>query len=397
MSDADDLLARWQQRLATISANANALNEAEFCVRIRNRLRDGRYTGLTLERAGHAMADLNALMDDYLILARVVEDAAEAARGGLFQPREAIDARVRALLDGESVALPAVHVPLQQRDLLTDASRVAMTTPAAVLDAMQAAFLAARDGLTAIDQAEQGIDTRFAALRLELRTLAARAAAVGLAEGEPGWPQSDGVSEDPLAQYGALQGFGARVAAWRAAIDAAERERDAVQQALGQARLRLNECQALVDRWAESRTALAALLGDCPDQPGATDWTEARASLTAWLANLEHAATEGRWHAVATGLARFEPTLATQLATGEQLCAAIQAPINAYADLKARFKVLRTKAATLRERDHVTGMETEEATIADAFHRRPADLQALATQVAAFEHQLLIASQKAHS
>ncbi|MBV8658883.1 MAG: hypothetical protein JO142_13745 [Burkholderiales bacterium] len=395
MSDADALLARWQQRLATISANANALHDAEFSTRIRNRLRDGRYTGLTLERAGRALAGLTALMDDYLILARVVDEAAEAARGGLFQSRDATDARVRALLEESSVALPAVHVPLQQRDLLTDASRVAMTTPAAVLDAMQAAFCEARDGLTAIDQAEQGVDTGLAKARLALAELAARAAGLGIDEPAPVWQQADAIQQDPLAQLGALRAFEARIAAWRATVDAAEHERNQVQQALTEARDRLGLLHTRIAERPEARALLRKLLGEVPEQAEAAALADAHETLATWLGNLERTALAGSWHAAATGLTRFAPALATQLALADQLIQAVQAPVNAYADLKARFKVLRTKAATLRERGQLDGSDETEAAIADAFRARPADLPTLSQRVAEFEHQLLMASQHA--
>jgi len=389
MIDVAQLLSDWQNRLAVVTRNANDLFEAEYSKRIRNRLRDGRYTGTTAERAGVAVRNLTALMDDYLVLARVIEEAAEANRGGFFEAREVTEDKVLALLEGESVALPSVHVPLPKRDLLTAADAAQRATPAELLAAMQDAFAEARDILAAIDTAETQLATAMEEMRRAYAGLQERAQSLGAAaELTQIAPVLDGA--DPLRAAGLIAARQREMAAWAAKLDELVKQRDEATAGVERARAAIAEIEASLQRRDDSIAKVREVFGVEPTVTASVD-EATLAELHSWAASLDKTLAEQRWSAVLMGLKRLDAAIAAARATADKALAATCSELDKMDDLRARFKALRFKAQALRERSTLDAGELDalEQAISAAFKARPVVLASLQQQVKGYEQRLL--------
>ena len=172
-------LAFWQDRLATVSRNLGEINELPALQRIKTKLRTTPdfYSGETAARVADALAALDDLWKDYLLLNALLDKAdALQKRSGLFNDH---DAEIAALLHGRSITLPLAHVPLAERGLLTTAERTDKVTPGELLSAMNALFGLAKDTVLKLDEIERSLKTRLDTLVGSTRELAQRAEALG--------------------------------------------------------------------------------------------------------------------------------------------------------------------------------------------------------------------------
>src|SRR5215469_5525520 len=129
------------------------LYQAESTKIIRARLKDSvnGYVGVTREKAAPAVEALDQLLDQYELLARVVDEAADLTKKtGIFRNNEE---RINELLNGPSVVLTQEQVALAHRGLLDDEQRMIRATPGEVLAQMERSFAVARDALSAIAEA----------------------------------------------------------------------------------------------------------------------------------------------------------------------------------------------------------------------------------------------------
>jgi hypothetical protein len=389
MIDVGQLLSDWQDRLALITRNANDLFEAEYSKRIRNRLRDGRYAGSTAERAGIAVRNLTALMDDYLVLARVIEEAAEANRGSFFEAREVSDDKVLALLEGPSVALPSVHVPLPKRDLLTQADAAPRATPAELLAAMQDAFAEARDILAAIDAAEIQLATAMDEMRRAHAGLRERAQLLGAAaELAQIDPLMDGA--DPLRTAGLIAARQREMAAWTTKLDELAKQRDDAVAGVEAAKAAIGEIEASLQLRNASIATVREVFGVEPTVIASVD-EATLAELRNWVASLDKVRAEQRWPAVLMGLKRLDSAIATARATADKALKVTRSGLDEMDDLRARFKALRFKAQALHKRSilDVGELDALERAISAGFKARPVVLRELHQQVKDYERRLL--------
>jgi hypothetical protein len=172
-------LAAWQDRLALVSRNLGEINELPALARVKARLRamPDCYAGETASRIGDALAALDDLWKDYLLLNALIDQAESLHKqSGMFHDHES---EIRELLHGRSITLPATYVPLAERDLLTNAERADKVTPEELLAAMDALFALAKDTVLEIDAAETRLKPRLGALLGAAHELAARANTLG--------------------------------------------------------------------------------------------------------------------------------------------------------------------------------------------------------------------------
>lgn len=391
MSATGQLLAEWQDKLAIIARNANELSDSECSKRIRNRLRDGRYSGLTRERASVAVQNLTALMDDYLVLARVVEDAVEQNKGTFLSTREGREGRVRELLEGASVELPAVHVPLPIRDLLTSAALTQRTTPTLLLQAMQAAFAEARDVISEIDQVENNFPSALAELQGEERELVRVAESLGIIR--PDMPVLDLVVDnvDPLQSVGLVNEKRRILATWSLELTQLEQTKTRAMAAQVRVREQLAQLENLLQERGELEVESAQVFGVEMRSSDPEVCPEHMADLKVWMVNLERHLAEHRWLAVLTGLGHLEEVVCARVAAAKRDKTASGAGLEDFSDLKGRFKALKMKAQVMLGRELVGRSELEEleSFIAEGFRVHPVRLALLKQRIAEYEERLL--------
>lgn len=388
--DAQRQLADWSTKLAVITRNANELSEAEATKRIRNRLRDGTYTGLTRDKAGAAVQSLRDLMDDYLVLAHIVELANQQIKGGLFDLQSVRAAKVMALLNGPSVALPAVHVPLAQRGLLTQADSGAKTTPAAVLAAMETAFTLANDIFAAIDSAETALGQKEQAMRAQAAGLAQRLVKLNLDPAQIP-PLTGNVDlTNPLERLDGLGAYQRSLDALAAQLDTLEKQRAQVGQALAAARARITELATMRTAFESAQTEAQDKFGS-PPLSGLPAITQAALDDKAvWLDGLENNLALGRFAAVLAGVRNVDAALDDLAARATAQLAQARKDLDVLDDVRGRFKALRAKAAAVASGTLNPDLATLEQVIAAAFKARPIPLAQLQTNVSKYEVALRV-------
>ena len=393
MSDIEDLVAVWQARLAAVTSNINELSSAESTKRIRIRAREGHYAGRTKERAGEALKRLSALSDDYLLLARVVDEAREAEHRGLFVTREARREKVLALLEGASIARPSEAVPLKNRTLLESATRSAVMTPCELLALMQDEFEAARDALAEIDSAEASAQTELAHLRSEYARLDARASHLGSATERPSFVELQDLQADPLNARAGMSSIGRGLAAWAAMLDRLEAAQAQACAGLSRAKAALAELRGLSIAWQAQLQQVQMLFGPEGVQALTTLPPDQLGMLESWCDTLEGSLKVGQWDAVNVGLSRIEVALSEALERGKAAVVEAQATCAEVDEMNGQFGALKAKehalSAQLHRHAHSEGLREQ---ISLALSARPIDVAATRAWLREYQSLLLTLS-----
>ncbi|RYC33870.1 hypothetical protein D3273_01035 [Lichenibacterium minor] len=347
MEPARRAVEMWRDRLAVAARNLADLNDSDDVRHLRARLAGlDAFEGATLAQARRVAASLDGLWADYLLVARTVDEAAALARRPLFgQPR---DGDAAALLDGPSIRLPAVSVPLRARGLLDSAERSAAVTPSAMLDAMVEGFEAARRGAAAIAAAVTANCIKLDGLRAE-----------PAARGQPMAARLDAAARaldrDPLGAAALLAPLPAALAVVRAEAEALERHRAALAGEVALARADLVALELAVARRDAARRGAAGLdIGPSADAAGAQDFAggpqdfaAGLQDLAAWLDRLAALAAAGAG-AAAVGLGRWRAACAEARRAAQAEADGIAARSRERDDLRGRFRALLAKAEAAR-------------------------------------------------
>jgi hypothetical protein len=342
-------LAAWQDRLALVSRNLGEMNALPALLRLKAQLRatPNCYAGETAARINDALAALDDLWKDYLLLNALLDEAESLRKqSGLFHDYQP---EVNALLHGRSITLPLAHVPLAERGLLTEAEHADKVTPEELLAAMHSLFAMAKDTILQLDGAEARLKPRLEALFVAVRGLAGRAAALALDSAKietitaPLEALSVELAANPLGAERKLAEGEKLLADWRGEIEAWERERDAVQAALSMAAAALKELQRLSqEAQAVRQSALVKIAGPLA-LPAPTE-ASVLAQLGAWLDTIVAGAGRGDWRAAKSGLEKWTTACASHQEKERRVLAANLAPIEAREELRGRLKALRAKA-----------------------------------------------------
>jgi hypothetical protein len=394
-------LAAWQDRLALVSRNLGEINELPTLQRVKARLRTTPefYAGETASRIGDALAALDELWKDYLLLNALLDEADTLHKqSGMFHDHEA---EIRELLRGRSITLPVAHVPLAERGLLSNAERVDKATPDELLAAMNALFALAKDTILELDRAETGLKPRVEALAGAARQLAQRAAALGFDAAEiaaiatPLDALSADSAADPLGAGRKLLGAEAALAQWRARLESAERERGALEDAVAAAAMELKELLRLSH---EAQAAHDNCFSKIAGQSALPRPTKASviAQFGDWLDALDARRKRGDWRTARIELAKWVAACTTHQEAARRTLAANMAPIEARDELRGRLKALYAKADAHAARgirvDAKVAQLGDEAK--DSLYSQPADLQKAAALLSAYEKALNLAIRK---
>jgi hypothetical protein len=395
-------LAAWQDRLAVVSRNLSEINALPALQRIKARLRAAPdfYVGDTASRVSDAIAALDDLWKDYLLLNALIDQADALRRqSGIFHDHES---EIRELLHGRSITLPVARVPLADRDLLASAERADKVTPDELLAAMNALFALAKDTILALEEAETRSRKRLDAILGVAGQLAGRASALGFdatqiaAIASPLEALSAGLTADPLGAATKLTACEDALAAWHAQVESAERERDALTAAFAVAAAHLDELRQLARQAQEAYESRSAKIAGQsvlarPAEPAVI------AQFGVWLDALDASRKRGEWRAPRDGLEKWSAACATRLEAERRTLAANRAPLEARDELRGRLKALRAKADAHTARG--TDIDAKAAArladeARDVLYSQPADLQKAAALLSAYEAAINLAIRK---
>lgn len=390
-----DLLSTWQQRLRTITVNANELSGAESTRRVRAAHLDGRYSGVTKARATAALQMLDQLMEDYLLLARVVDEAAQIAKTGLFMSRETKAERIFGLLEGPAIARQQARVELKDRSLLGDAQSSARMTPQALLTLMQANFSSARDALLEIDAAQRQGEAVLGGLRADFAVMQARAERLKLASDPPSFIELSGLESDPLNARDGIESLRRGLQSWSEHLDGAERTREQARAGLLSVRAALDELERVCGEHAMLADAVRALLGEPVAAGLVLDQAGQLATLRSWTEALETSLANGQFRAVTVGVSRIQPALEAAIAQATRAHVAAHAKASAVAELQGALGALKFKEQALRDSGSVAQAAVAQAAratrkrIETLLQARPVDLAEAQALLASYQSSLL--------
>jgi hypothetical protein len=393
-------LALWQDRLAVVSRNLGEINELPALQRIKVKLRatPDFYAGETAVRIIDALAALDDLWKDYLLLNALLDEAdGLRKRSGLFNDH---DADIAKLLHGRSITLPLAHVPLAERGLLTTAERADKVTPGELLAAMNALFALAKDTVLKLDETERSLNTRLDALASSTRELAQRAEALGFNEvevaaiaGSVDALRATSIA-DPLAAERKLAEGEHWFAEWRTQIEYAERQRDALQADLAASAAALAELRRLSEQAKLAHDTSRAKIADARTLPSPTA-SSVIMQLGTWLETLASSREHGDWRAARSGLDKWMTACTSHLEAERRIIAANLAPIAQRDELRGRLKALRAKADAYAAR----GIRLDARAVRlgdeakDILYSQPGDLKRAGELVNAYEAAISLASQ----
>ncbi|HEY6874158.1 MAG TPA: hypothetical protein VI298_15645 [Geobacteraceae bacterium] len=335
--------------VTTISRNLMELGETEAVKTVRVRFKDpiNGYMGATREKVAKAIKTLDGLWDSYLLLARVVEEASDlAGKNGLFHNTEE---EVRELLEGDSIELPAEHIPITSRGLLSTASKVERVTPDVLLQAMEQQFCEARDCVNEISGAIAQAKPRLAAIRQQAVTLANWAKTLGAASRLPDDLEKvlASLDSDPLCCAAEIDRLESELGKERLLLQSIEEEHTATRQSIEHARSIVSELRELSSRSAAAIEEAKEKIRQ-PEGLVLPISEEAIASLSAWLDSLEGNAATGHYGAVKVGMGKWQTEGEARLMAEREGYTRNRAALDERAELKGSFKALCVKAEALK-------------------------------------------------
>jgi hypothetical protein len=385
-------IAAWQDRLALVSRNLAEINEFPALARAKARMRASPpfYTGETASRIGDALAALDELWKDYLLLNALLDEVEVLRKqSSLFHDNED---EIDQLLYGRSIALPVAHVPLAERSLLTHAEHSNKVTPDELLGAMHALFALAKDTIFEVDTFETQLRPRLDTVSTAARELAGRADVLGLDAAEmtaiAASVESLGAAleADPLGAGRRLAEAEVALANWRKRLESTEREREALEVAFSAAAAALDELRRLSHAAQRAHNSSSfKIVGPLALRRPLE--APVIAQLGAWLEALDLTRQRGDWPPAKSGLDKWTAACASHQEEEQRTLAANTAPLEARDELRGRLKALRSKASA-----HTARGTTFDAAVArlghdieDVLYSRPADLKKGAALLAAYD------------
>ncbi|RFB80719.1 hypothetical protein [Methylovirgula sp. 4M-Z18] len=327
--NAQDAVKMWQDRLATVAKNLTDFAESAQMRVLRARVSDGQYTGRTLEVASQVTRCVENLWQDYLLLTRNVDEAAaKAQKSGLLRN---YDEDVRQLLAGASIQLPALAVPIQQRNLLDSSEVKGFAKPEDVLTSMMGVFAQARDQASLVAKAESAGPAELQSVKAD-----ALNAELDLSEAEKL------LASDPIAALDRLAKarHDLTVLAQNRAAEAQQ-----AQQRVHMLTAADSELAALTTLVADARKDLEAA------RPrfafASPDFDAIVPELDVWLAKLKDLAKAGNWSGATAGLERWHKLCAERTAQLRVARTQIVAQRDAFENLRGRFRALQVKASRI--------------------------------------------------
>jgi hypothetical protein len=397
LREIDDALAAWNGRLGAAAQNLMDLEAEPSYQQITGSggVPKAPITGVTASRVEPALGAMVTVFQHFSLLNETIKRA-ELLRHNLptlFGSDQKLR-EIEELLRGNSIHLPAVDVPLEQRTLLSGVQNVECISPKDLLDTMVKAFQAAKDAVVAVDGAWNNLGATLNRTGARIGRLRARAAALG--GGTP--PDLDGaertlqemrarVQADPL---GASADLDARIepvlARVDAALEAGERLRQQIVNGLTAAHAQLDALAKLhhdsVVACAEVRIKVTGC--GAPPSPQADETVE---GLRQWLDRLEKKYAGGMLDPVAVGLRNWNSAAQDCVSKESAACAANRAPLLARDELRGRLDALKAKARAYGAAEDDALVELAKQAEA-LLYARPTPLDRAAAAVTGYERTL---------
>jgi hypothetical protein len=396
LREIDDSLAAWNSRLGAAAQNLMDLEAEPVYQQITGSggMAKLRIAGATAARVEPALGAMVTVFRHFSLLNQTIQRADLLRRNlpTLFGSEQKLR-EIDELLNGASIHLPPVTVPLEQRTLLSGVQDVECISPGDLLAAMVKAFQAAKDVVVAVDGAWHNLGLTLDRAGARIGSLRARALALGEtppAELETAERTLQEIRAKILADpLGASADLDAQLLAVVARVEAGLEERERIRRevagGLNAARGQLDTLTALhrdsVAAFMEVREKLTGCGAPSPQADETVD------GLRQWLDRLEKKHSEGLGDAMAVGLRNWNAAAEECVSKERSACIANRGLLEARNELRGRLDALKAKARAygVAEDDGLR----EAARQAEALlYTRPTPLDRAAAAVTGYERSL---------
>ncbi len=392
----DALLADWRTKIDRISQNLLDLYDNSTYQRLTGTggMPPAQLTGTTQAQAATTLTDLTELFGHFELLANTVTTA-EHMRQALpkFLGSEPKIQAIITLLSQPSIALPAIAIPLGDRDLLSASSTARMLAPVELLGMMAKTFQAARDLVTTVEAAWVHLEAdlsqhwqQMASLDALAQSLNQRPESLDRLQAELRSLQHQ-IDGDPLGtQQQVSQHIVPLMAEVRQELETLAAQRQHFHAQLHQGPELLRQLEQLREEssvlFRESSEKVLNPIGLQPPISAA-----AVQHLADWLKRLQHQASLGFSPALGVGLNNWNSQIQGALDLAQQAVAANRAPLDLRNELRGRLQALKAKALAKRQIENAT-LTTLAHQADQHLYTRPTDLDQAAIAVKQYEQSL---------
>lgn len=170
-SDINKEISEWKSKITIISRNLMEFSDDLSTKTVQNTFKSLGYSGLTDTTAAKSIKTLDVLWEQYLIAARVIDEAQELAKkNGIFHNNEI---KIKELLEGKSVVIYSEYIPIESRGLLVGSKVETYTTLSAILKLMETSFIETRNAITSIITANKQLESKRMVIKQKMDRLAA--------------------------------------------------------------------------------------------------------------------------------------------------------------------------------------------------------------------------------
>jgi hypothetical protein len=349
----DQLLLDWRKKIDISSQNLLDLQNFATYQRLAGEagFPQPRLSGVTAAQVQPALAAMNGLFEQFELLAHTLNQA-QAIRQQISSKRGQDEkvAEIIQLLTGESIDLPMVAIPLEQRSLLSASQNANRVKPMDLMLSMVQSFESARNVVLAIDHAWTSLEPKLTASFQQIQAIQTQAHSLGLAsfgaltQAEQSLAGlHDRVAGDPLGVVDEFETTIAPLIATAAAsLTQIQQQRQQIHSGIAQGSAQLQQLQI------QHQQALA-LYAEADEKvrghPLATPLTsETLEALAEWQATLAEKLAAGMVQPLVVGLQNWQAKFAIAQAVTTAAIAAATAALDRREELRGRLHALQAKA-----------------------------------------------------
>jgi hypothetical protein len=353
ISEIDQLLADWKNKLQVVSQNLFDLQELPTYQRLCGSpgFPQVHLTGITATRVIPALEAMNDLFQYFDLLVQTV-DQANRLRQQLprFLPTEQKIDEIKQLLTEASIHLSVMQTPLAERELLSATQQTNAIAPAQLLQLMIQAFSVARDGVLAVDAAWGNLEPILADVESQILSWQNLAKALNqgsvseLAQADEAIAAvRERIEQDPL---GASADIDRQIKPLLKQVESvlkqAQKQQTQLQEKLAIAQDLLQKLIKLhsesVVAFAESQEKVLYLTAHTPLTQEQMD------ALSQWLTRLENKREEGLVNPVMVGLDNWITKAREYIAVEQQAYTTHSNLLQTRRELRGRLEALKAKA-----------------------------------------------------
>lgn len=395
----DEVLTEWRSKVTLISNNLLELCELTIYKQLKGEdsLSLPKLTGVTQTRVTTTLTAIDDLWQ-YLQLLTEVVVCATALRKGLsrfWMPTQTVN-EIEQLLFGQSIKLPTVAMPFEQRNLLSNSESQQTISPANLLAVMSRNFELAKQTMLAVDNAWSSLTSQLVACKDQ--TISLQKLATSLGENnldkitvidQEIKSLSTQIETNPLGTNSNLDKIKRLIDDLQKQLLELKKQKELVKTELQRAHSFFEELKTLNHQCNEKVSECKIKIENTNELKLPTNQILI-SDLGQWLETLSETFKKGNWKPLQIGLKRWFSSAENYRTSDLATLAISRTLLDSCAELQGRFSALRAKAQTYKSRGVVidSSLTSLAEKVNSFFHSRPIPLDKVAKIIAEYERLL---------